>query len=154
MKLLKSPQGSSPGGLVARIPETSLARKELSRRQFVKASIGSAALLAGSSAYAKLLGQGSTLPNPIPGGLDVPPFIHILLPGYPGFGLDPATNDPSTINDFNGHVGLTYVRGMGTRTDLATGATARLPFEVDLRFMKGEYVGSDGRRHHGAFALV
>lgn len=54
------------------------------------------------------------------------------------------TSDPSLITDFNGHVGLTYVRGMGTRTDKATGGTQHLPFEVDLRFMKGVFVAADG----------
>ncbi|HEU0248976.1 MAG TPA: hypothetical protein VFR38_18000 [Gaiellaceae bacterium] len=94
-------------------------------------------------------------PNPIPGVLPEVPFIHIRLPGYPPLGSpDPATNDPITITDFNGHVGLAYVRGTGTRTNKATGATATLPFEVDLRFMKGEFVASDGRRRHGAFALI
>jgi hypothetical protein len=28
------------------------------------------------------------------------------------------------------------------------------PFEVHLRFMKGEFVGADGRHCHGAFALI
>ncbi|MGH3132777.1 MAG: hypothetical protein ACRDNY_03380 [Gaiellaceae bacterium] len=94
-------------------------------------------------------------PNPIPGILPEIPFIHIRLPGYPPLGgPDPATNDPVTITDFNGHVGLTYVRGMGTRTDKATNATAHLPFEVDLRFMKGVFVATDDRRRNGAFALV
>ena len=94
-------------------------------------------------------------PNPIPGVLPEIPFIHVRLPGYPPLGSpDPARNDPATITDFNGHVGLTYVQGMGTRTDKATGATARLPFEVDLRFMKGVFVARDGRRRHAAFALI
>jgi len=95
-------------------------------------------------------------PKPIPQVLDPAVPIHIQLPGYPPFGSpDPATNDPSTITDFNGHVGLTYVRGTGTRTDKATSAsTSGLPFEVDLRFMKGEFVAADGRRRHGAFALI
>jgi hypothetical protein len=95
-------------------------------------------------------------PNPIPGTLPQIPFIHIRLPGYPPLGSpDPATNDPSTITDFNGHVGLSYVRGTGTRTDKATGATTSgLPFETDLRFMRGEFVSSDGRRRHGTFALI
>jgi hypothetical protein len=34
------------------------------------------------------------------------------------------------------------------------GQERHLPFEVDLRFMKGEYVGLDGRKRHGAFALI
>jgi hypothetical protein len=53
-----------------------------------------------------------------------------------------------------GQIGLTYVRGMGVRTEKVTGSTVRLPFEVDLRFMKGEFVATDGRRRHGAFALI
>jgi hypothetical protein len=95
-------------------------------------------------------------PNPIPQVLDPAVPIHIQLPGYPPLGSpDPATNDPSTITDFNGHIGLTYVRGTGTRTDKATSATTSgLPFEVDLRFMKGVFVATDGRRRHGAFALI
>ena len=29
-----------------------------------------------------------------------------------------------------------------------------LPFESDVRFMSGEFVGADGRNHHGAFAFI
>jgi hypothetical protein len=98
-------------------------------------------------------------PRPIPGGQQFlfpdPTVFHILLPGYPFFpDNNPATNDPSVITDFNGHVGLAYVQGMGTHTNLLTNAVRHLPFEVDLRFMKGEYIGADGRNHHGAFALI
>ncbi|HEU0304972.1 MAG TPA: hypothetical protein VFR32_10385 [Gaiellaceae bacterium] len=95
------------------------------------------------------------MPNPIPQVLDPAVPIHVQLPGYPPFGSpDPATNDASTITDFNGQVGLTYVRGTGLRTNKATGTTENLPFEVDLRFMKGEFVAADGRRRHGTFALI
>ena len=79
----------------------------------------------------------------------------VLLPGHPDFGPpDPATNNPAVIHDFNGDIGLAYVRGTGTHTDLTTGDVSHLPFEVDLRFMKGEYIGRDGRNHQGAFAFV
>ena len=29
-----------------------------------------------------------------------------------------------------------------------------LDYEVDLRFMQGEYVGEDGKRSHGTFCLI
>lgn len=125
-----------------------------SRRQFLRLTAGAAGLVAASGLAGPVFGGKSSLPNPIPGGIDIPPFIHILLPGYPGFGMDPATNDPALITDFNGHIGLAYVRGTGIRTDKETGDTMELPFEVDLRFMKGVYIGEDGQNCNGAFALV
>jgi hypothetical protein len=66
----------------------------------------------------------------------------------------PADADPSTITDFNGQVGYAIIDGTGTRTDLATSTVTQNPFEVDLRFMKGEFVAADGRHCHGAFALI
>ena len=127
--------------------------RSLSRRQVV--ATGAAALGALALPRYAFGAPPSAGPNPIPGVLPEIPFIHVRLPGYPPLGSpDPARNDPSTITDFNGHVGLAYVRGTGTRTDKATGATARLPFEVDLRFMKGEFIAANGRHRHGAFALI
>lgn len=128
--------------------------RTLTRRQAVTVGAGALGVLAlPRFAFAAPPSGG---PNPIPGVLPEIPFIHIRLPGYPPLGSpDPATNDPITITDFNGHIGLTYVRGTGTRTDKTTGAVVPgLPFEVDLRFMKGEFIGADGRRRHGAFALI
>lgn len=81
------------------------------------------------------------------GGL---PDIHVQLPGV----LNGVDADPSTITDFNGHLGYAVVDGMGVRTELATGEQATRPWEVDLRFMKGEFVTAGGRHCHGAFALI
>lgn len=135
---------------------TDLWERPFTRRQAV--ATGAAVLSVLSLPRVAFGAKPNAGPNPVPSVLlPDPPFdIHIQLPGYPPFGSpDPATNDPSTITDFNGHIGLTYVRGTGTRTDKATGATTSgLPFEVDLRFMNGEFVASDGRRRHGAFALI
>jgi hypothetical protein len=78
-------------------------------------------------------------PNPALGGL------HIYLPG--------ENSEPSSITDLNGFVGIGAVRGEGTAT-LPDGSTQRLFFDVDNRFMKGEYVGEDGRLHHGTFAFT
>ena len=131
----------------------------LNRRDFLKLAginalaFGAALALKGS---ASAHGDG---PKPIPGGIQ--PFgpgtmvYHLFLPGYPPAGSpDPAVNDLSVITDFNGHVGLAYVQGTGTRTDLTSGETTRNVFEVDLRFMQGAYISEDGTHHHGTFALV
>lgn len=131
----------------------------MNRRQFLKAGAATMGALALTPALAgarrALASNGD--PRWIPQGND---FLgdgttyHVELPGYPFFpDNDPAEQDPSLITDFNGHVGLAYVQGTGARTDKVTGEVLTLPFEVDLRFMKGTYVGLDGRHHHGAFAL-
>jgi hypothetical protein len=78
-------------------------------------------------------------PNPALGGL------HLYLPG--------ENSEPSAITDLNGFVGIGAVKGAGTAT-LADGSTQRLFFDVDNRFMRGEYVGEDGRMHHGTFAFT
>ena len=88
-------------------------------------------------------------PLPIPGGLQLlgpsGPLFHVFLP---------ATGvEPSTIMNFNGFVGWAAVGGMGTHT--VNGQTPEhLPFEADVRFMRGEFVGADGRNHHGAFTFI
>ncbi len=91
----------------------------------------------------------SATPLPIPGGLQLlgpsGPLFHVFLP---------ATGvEPSTITDFNGFVGWAAVGGMGTHTPLGE-APAHIPFESDVRFMLGEFVGADGKNHHGAFAFI
>ena len=88
-------------------------------------------------------------PLPIPGGIQPlgpsGPLFHVFLP---------ATGvEPSTITNFNGFIGWAAMGGMGTHT--VTGqAPEHLPFEADVRFMRGEFVGADGRNHHGAFAFI
>jgi hypothetical protein len=84
--------------------------------------------------------------NPGLGG----PDIHFQLPG-------PADNtntgriggEPSTINNFNGFVGVAHVEGTGTDNSGKT-----LFWDVDLRFMRGVYQASDGSMQHGTFAFV
>jgi hypothetical protein len=88
-----------------------------------------------------------TAPRPIPGGFSdafvpVPadPFIHVLPPSV-GFEM-------STITDFNGVVGAAEIRGT------AVGGGVTYDFDVDMRFMKGRYIATDGRLREGAFAFV
>ena len=136
------------------------AQRLLNRRSFLEKSGITLGALAASgmlpelarAAALKTHGHNSTTaatPLPIPGGLQLlgpdGPLFHIFLPA-PGV-------EPSTITDFNGFVGWAAVGGMGTHT--VTGqAPEHIPFEADVRFMRGEFVGADGRNHHGAFAFI
>ncbi len=104
------------------------------------------------SAAATSHGRKSTTtatPLPIPGGLQLlgpsGPLFHVFLPA-PGV-------EPSTVTNFNGFIGWAAVSGGGTHT-VSGQAPQHLPFEADVRFMQGEYVGADGRNHHGAFTFI
>ncbi|GAC1564328.1 MAG: hypothetical protein NVS2B7_38260 [Herpetosiphon sp.] len=101
-------------------------------------------------------------PRPIPYGTQFipnnPTVFHVQAPGYPlpnpPFDTDPATNNPATITDFNGVVGLGYVGGQGTHYDVTSGQTSQVYWEVDMRFMVGAYIGQDGGHYHGTFGFV
>jgi hypothetical protein len=99
---------------------------------------------------------GCVGPNPIPGGVTGLKPFGIFIHHNP---LSPLTSlpdisDPSQITDFDGFVGLTHIRGGGTGTDTATGATTRLAFQADMGFSQGKFIGTDGRTHEGTFAFV
>jgi hypothetical protein len=130
-------------------------QRGLSRRQFVRAAGGTAAtsLALGSGVFRGLpqaWAGTSTLPKPIKGGIQ--PFgpnteiFHVFLPGQ--------GNEPSTIRDFKGLVGLANVSGAGTGTHKPTGSTKRLVFDADCRFMQGNYIGRDGELHSGTFGFI
>jgi len=136
-------------------------RPGMSRRQFLKRT-GAALLGAtlgtvlGSKIWPLRLASAHNdhEPVPIPGGT---PLLgggfHLFGPGFPDF--DPADAEPSTITDFNGFIGLTYINGMVTRTNTQTGEVRRLPsLGSDMRFMKGVFRGTDGQMHNGAFAFI
>jgi len=133
----------------------------VSRRRFIRETARAVgATLGASILLPAVAGAGQRLnaaPRPIPNGVQFlgsgTPVFHVMAPGYPGFG-NAATDDPSSITNFNGHVGVTYVQGWGTHTDKTTGKVKRLPWEVDLRFMKGDYVALDGKHRHRTFALI
>jgi hypothetical protein len=138
---------------------THLWTRPISRRSF----LGSVAIAGGAAvtaaawlpqlAKADFDGGATVFPRPI--GIGVAPFgipIH-HFPPVPVLG--PAViNEPSQITDFNGMVGICRVTGAGTGTDLSTGTTTRLNFQVDNGFMDGLYVGEDGLTHHGTFGFV
>jgi hypothetical protein len=148
------PAGARAAALARREARQRLLESGVSRRRFLGVSAGATGLIMAGGRWSPAFAAArSCEPRPIPHTLDpgggITP-IHVLLPGV----AHPADADPSTITDFNGQVGYAIVVGTGTRTDRATNAVTQNPFQVDLRFMKGEFVGTDGRHCHGAFALI
>jgi hypothetical protein len=65
-----------------------------------------------------------------------------------------AGRDPSLIFNFDGVIGQADLNLTGTGTDTTTGASAHYGFHTDMRFMKGKFMGTDGRVHRGAFAFI
>jgi hypothetical protein len=131
----------------------------ISRRRFMWGAAGATglALAAGlwTPARAVKPKPGAGEPNPIP-HLNPTPFepIHFSFPG-PADSTDPTTgHDPSLITDFKGFIGVADLDLTGTGTDTTTGETAPYNFHTDMRFMKGEFVGTDGRPHRGAFLFI
>ena len=131
-------------------------RPAMSRRQFARTAAGTA--VAGSTIGSRLWmpepaqARASFAPVPIPGGSPVlGGSYHVFGPAA----IDPIDAEPSSITNFNGFVGLAYVSGMVTQTNNKTGEKRRLPFlDSDMRFMQGDFVGTDRGVHQGAFAFV
>ena len=132
-------------GMVERAPTVRMSRGQAFRRGAAAVgAVGAVGLLDAAPAFARWGAQ----PRPIPGGFDesfnlVPkdPFIHVLPPA---FGIE-----PSTITDFHGVIAAGEVRGRARGSD-----GSRYSFDCDRRFMRGEYVGTDGRRRIGSFGFV
>jgi len=138
-------------------PDTSLVshhlrhatRHALTRRAF----IGSIAAVTGAAAGAVLIPAlaraakpSSIAPVPTSSTLVIGGLTFSLALFGPGI-------DPSSINDFNGKVGVADVQGIGTATN-PDGSTETLLFDTDMRFMSGVYVGADGAVHKGTFGFV
>ena len=126
----------------------------VSRRQFARTAAGSAfAAAVGSGFFAPSLMQAASFaPVPIPGGTPaLGGAYHVFGPAA----FDPIDAEPATITNLNAKVGLAYVSGMVTQTNIKTGDVVRLPFvDSDMRFMQGVFRGTDGKVHQGAFAFV
>ena len=127
----------------------------ISRRQFTRNAARTAVIGATVGSLwrpGRADAKASFAPVPIPGGS---PFLggsyHVFGPAA----FDPIDAEPATITNLNGFTGLAYLSGMVTQTNTQTGEKLRLPFvDSDMRFMKGEFRGTDGRMHHGAFAFI
>ena len=124
-------------------------RGPLSRRGFIGSAAGVGALMGAgllSPARAIAAKPVNATPKPIPGGFTIGgQQFHVFIFG-PG-------QEPATITDFNGFVGVADVQGTGTATN-PDGSTETLLFDTDMRFMKGVYVGQDGAVHKGTFGFV
>jgi hypothetical protein len=68
--------------------------------------------------------------------------------------VQPTGRDPSTIFDFDGVIGQADLELSGTGTDTTLGKSAPYTFHTDTRFIAGQFVGTDFRVHHGAFAFI
>src|SRR5207245_5065858 len=102
-------------------------RALLSRRQFMMKAAGASGAVLSSGLWMPALALAhGVAPKPIPGGTQVPGigFFHIFLPG--------PDNEPSTITDFKGSIGIAALGGTGTWIDTATGQHHSLLFDVDL----------------------
>jgi len=129
----------------------------MSRRSFGRFIAGTAAV--GAAVGTGLLrpeaaaaAPGTFAPVPIPGGSPVlGGSYHVFGPGL----IDPVDAEPITVTNFDGFIGLAYLNGMVTQTNKQTGETDRYPFlNSDMRFMTGNFWGTDRRMHQGTFALV
>jgi hypothetical protein len=126
--------------------------RAFSRRQFVQTAASAAGLMLAAPLSAATSGVPGNTPKPIPGGFQ--PFgpgtevFHIFAPNV----FDPPDTDRSGIFDFKGKIGYAIIDGMGTART-RKGPATRMPFEVDVRFMQGVYIGEDRRRRHGTFCF-
>jgi len=119
----------------------------LSRRNFLQAGATLAAGLAIPPALCA--SREPSLPNPIPGGLDLlgtGQIFHVFLPG--------TSPELATITDFNGAMGASDVLGTWTAEGFTPPPDTPIIFDADVRFMSGEYIGRDTKHHQGAFAFV
>jgi len=131
--------------IVGRAVTDRTSRAQVLRRGAVAVgALSSLSLVDVAPAFASAAAQ----PKPIPGGLDadfnpVPthPFIHILPPAL-GFEM-------STITDFRGTIAAADIQGTAHGSD-----GSKYTFDADMRFMRGRYVGRDGRRRWGSFGFI
>jgi len=129
----------------------------------MRVAAGTAGLALGSGFWLPTVAQAArpdsaAAPKPIPGGFVGPPGVpgelyHFFAPPVdPSIGGLPwPKNDLSPITDFNGAIGVARITGTGT---LTTGAgKTPAPYDADVRFVDGLYVGVDGKHHHGTFGF-
>ena len=91
----------------------------------------------------------NTDPVPIPGGIDLPPLIHIFAPGPVDLGFQGLDVELNGITNFRGFSALGYLAG--TASD-SSGNTYDVG--TDMRVFQGEYVSADGSHHRGTFVFI
>ncbi len=131
-------------------PRQRLLNAALSRRRFIGGAAGAVGGALGASMLRPLRALAdddmTVAPTPTTNAIDLNGTVfHVTF-----FGTDIM---PAVINNFNGFVGVADVQGTGTATN-ADGTKETLLFDTDMRFMKGVYVGVDGKEHNGTFGFV
>ncbi len=140
-------------------------RKAFSRRNFVRGlGTAGAGLVVGSKLITPALAkedEGGEREGCRASGLCDNPFpiphvaangAHFFFPGkVEGIDADHG-RDPSLITDFDGFIGEADLNLSGTGT--VGGQSKPYKFHTDMRFLKGVFVGVDGRKHRGAFAFI
>jgi hypothetical protein len=117
------------------------------RKSALKLTGGAFAAAIALPAVARAGGKiASAEPRPLPVGFSIPDV------GEWHFQFPVEGADVSSIFDFNGFCGVTELRGTGTLTIDDNSQPAF--FDVDNRFMTGEYIGLDGDHHNGTFGFI
>ena len=83
-------------------------------------------------------------PVPIPGGINLPPVIHL-------FGPSDLDTEPTVIYNFKGFSALAYPTGTNAARDNNGNF---YDMSNDMRVFQGEYVAADGSHHIGTFVFI
>jgi hypothetical protein len=110
------------------------------------ASVGAARWLISQERQTSEERHVSTLPQPvpIPGGINLPPVIHV-------FGPSDLDTEPNVITNFKGFSALAYPMGTNAARD-SNGNFYDL--STDMRVFQGEFVAADGSHHLGTFVFI
>jgi hypothetical protein len=126
------------------------AKRSMSRRRFLHAAAGTLGALGAGLLCPTPVRAAGRDPKPIPAVFNFPGPADQMSDGTPAH----PGNDPSSINDFDGYIGVAAMQGTGTGTNTDTGDMTPFLFDSDLRFMQGVYRSLDGRFIEGSLVLV
>lgn len=123
-------------------------RRRVMRRQVLRGMAGGAGLALGAGMGLPLSvlaydPQTGAEPRAIP---QIVRGTHHFPPGH--------GREITTIADFSGIVGAGQLTGTGVATNTNTGATTKLNFSVDNRFLIGEYIAQNGQRYSATFGVL
>jgi hypothetical protein len=90
-----------------------------------------------------------TDPVPIPGGINLPPVIHIFAPGPVSLGFQGFDVELNGITNFRGFSALGYLGGTASDSNGNSYNVA-----TDMRVFQGEYVSADGSHQRGTFVFI
>jgi hypothetical protein len=123
----------------------------ISRRNFLRSAAGAAGLAFWIPGLAEAEGKGkSEAPKPIPGGVSPLGIAIHHFPVQPTATPFDSLTEPSQITDFKGFVGLNRIRGAGR----GSGFADPLAFQADMGFMKGQFIGENGKHREGVFGFI